>query len=44
MKMFNDNRQYFVKWYDYLWLLIPVAGIVMFIVSVEDRQKKAGVA
>lgn len=32
----------YAKWHDLLWLLIPIAGIVMFTQSIKDRHKSAG--
>lgn len=29
-----------VRWYDYLWFLIPVAGIVGHILAIEQRPCK----
>jgi hypothetical protein len=28
----------FTRWYDWLWLLIPIAGIIGLIVAVEGRR------
>jgi hypothetical protein len=28
-----------VRWYDYLWLAIPIAGIAIFVAIVTDREK-----
>lgn len=38
--MFTDNERSFIKWYDYLWLLVPIAGIAMMVVVVTDRAQK----
>jgi hypothetical protein len=27
------------KWYDLLWLLIPIAGIVLFALTIEMRAE-----
>lgn len=32
------------KWYDLFWLLIPIVGILLFIVVIEDRFKKGHVS
>ena len=28
------------KWYDLLWFLIPIAGVLVFIISIEERYKE----
>jgi len=38
--MLTDDEDKFVKWYDYLWLLIPIAGITMMVATVLDRKKR----
>jgi hypothetical protein len=35
----TDSEMRFVKWYDYLWLLIPIAGIAVMIAVVLDREE-----
>ena len=35
--MMHEKYVPYIKWYDYLWLIIPIAGAVMFVVSVEER-------
>lgn len=30
----------YIKWYDYLWLLIPIAGLAGFVLAVKERAKK----
>lgn len=30
----------FAKWYDLLWLLIPMVGYVLFVETIEARGKR----
>lgn len=30
----------FVRWYDYLWLLMPIAGIAFFVAVVTARSRR----
>ena len=39
--MFTSEESKYVKWYDYFWLLIPIAGIAMFVAVVTNRVKKS---
>lgn len=36
--VFTDEEAKFVKWYDYVWLLIPIAGIAIMVAVVLDRM------
>jgi hypothetical protein len=38
--LFTDEESKHVKWYDYFWLLIPIAGIAMFVVTDRARSAK----
>tara|TARA_Y100000310_G_C20379139_1_gene667206 strand:+ start:112 stop:273 length:162 start_codon:yes stop_codon:yes gene_type:complete len=29
----------YVRWYDILWLIIPIAGIAMFVAAVSSRAR-----
>ncbi len=40
MMLFTDSEAKFIKWYDYLWLLIPIAGIAVMVVIVIDREAR----
>jgi len=33
----TPNEAKFVRWYDILWLIIPIAGIAMFVAVVERK-------
>jgi hypothetical protein len=37
----SDIEMRFVKWYDYLWLLIPIAGIAMMVAAVLAREENS---
>ena len=36
--VFTDEEAKFVKWYDYIWMLIPIAGIAIMVAVVLDRM------
>jgi hypothetical protein len=38
--LFADSETKFIKWYDYLWLLIPIAGIAIMVAVVLDRKAR----
>ena len=38
--VFTDEEAKFVKWYDYIWLLIPIAGIAIMVAVVLDRTER----
>ena len=35
MGVFSENAD--IRWYDYLWLLIPIAGIAIMDAAVSER-------
>lgn len=37
----TTEEKKFIKWYDYLWFIIPIAGIAIFVGSVSTRAKNA---
>jgi hypothetical protein len=32
----------YAKWHDLFWLLIPIAGIIAFLMCIEDRYNRFG--
>jgi hypothetical protein len=36
---FTKEEEKYIKWYDHLWLLIPIAGIAMFVAVVVERSR-----
>ncbi len=39
--LFTDKELQYIKWYDYLWLLIPIAGIAAMVLVVTERARNA---
>ena len=39
--MFTKKELKLAKWYDYLWLAIPIAGIAFFVFTMENRILEA---
>lgn len=37
--IFTERELKFIKWYDYLWLLIPIAGIAAMAIVVTGRER-----
>jgi len=34
----REDQQY-IRWFDYVWLLVPIAGIAVFVAVVLDRAR-----
>jgi hypothetical protein len=40
---YPDQEPYkYAKWHDLFWLLIPIAGIIAFLMCIEDRYNRFG--
>lgn len=37
----TDSEAKHIKWWDYLWFLIPIAGMVAFVAAVVARAREA---
>ena len=37
-ELIPENLRKYIKWYDYFWLLIPIAGISAFALVVYSRS------
>lgn len=36
--MFSPEQEKLIRWYDWLWLLIPIAGVAIMAVVLHDRE------
>jgi len=36
--MFSPEQEKLIRWYDWFWLLIPIAGIAVMMAVLRDRE------